>query len=311
VTVVLSIIVYLAGFIFLAGCALRIAKYAGAPLHLRWELYPVPHEGSERAKHGGSYFEEPDWWKYRRQRNLSGDLGFMVPEIVFLRGLWEFNRKLWSRSFPFHFGLYLIIGSGGVLGASALFSIWHPVLLAGSLGLAGHAFYKYAGLTGAILAVIGSLGLLIRRITDDDLSNYTAPADLFNLALFATTFGLLLAGYFSRSAQFPGMLALTRDLVTFHSAVSAPALLVAGIVLLAGLTAYIPYTHMSHFIAKYFTYHSVRWDDALKVPGGKLERKLAEYLTYRPTWSATHIGADGVKSWAEIAHENPAKEREK
>jgi len=55
-------------------------------------------------------------------------------------------------------------------------------------------------------------------------------------------------------------------------------------------------THMSHFIAKYFTYHSVRWDDKPNV-------NLAAYLAYRPAWSATHVGAG--KTWAEIATANP------
>ncbi len=268
----------------------------------------MPHEAPERAKHGGSYFEELDWWKHTRHYNLSGDLRFMIPEMVFLKGLWEFNRKLWSRSFPFHFGLYLLIGSGGLLGASALVSIWHPVWTAGGIWFVIHAIYKYAGLAGASLAVLGSLGLLIRRLTDDNLTNYTAPADLFNLLFFSTTFSLLLTGYFVNASRFPGMLAFTRHLITFRSTPWIPDLLVAGIVLLAILTAYIPYTHMSHFIGKYFTYHSIRWDDAVNFPGGKIEKRFAEYLTYRPTWSAPHIRADGTKTWADVVQENPAKE---
>ena len=32
----------------------------------------------------------------------------MVPEMLFLHGLRTFNRSLWYRSFPFHFGLYLL-----------------------------------------------------------------------------------------------------------------------------------------------------------------------------------------------------------
>jgi hypothetical protein len=65
-------------------------------------------------------------------------------------------------------------------------------------------------------------------------------------------------------------------------------------------------THMSHFIAKYFTYHSVRWDERANVRGGSIEKRMAGYLMYRPTWSAPHIGA-GDRTWAEIATSNPAK----
>ncbi len=70
-------------------------------------------------------------------------------------------------------------------------------------------------------------------------------------------------------------------------------------------------THMSHFIAKYFTYHSVRWDDAPNRRRGRLEAQVAEYLTYRPTWAAAHMGADGKKTWAQVASTNPAQEVKK
>ena len=46
---------------------------------------------------------------------------------------------------------------------------------------------------------------------------------------------------------------------------------------------------MSHFIAKYFTYHSVRWDDEPMRRSDRRARAMAEYLTYRPTWTAPHI----------------------
>lgn len=305
------IIVYVGAIVFLAGCIRRFLQYSRAPLHLRWELYPVPHEDPARAAHGGSHFEELDWWEHPRRSNLRGELAFMVPEMVLLKGLREFNRKLWLRSFPFHFGLYLMIASAAVLGAAALVSIWQPVWLAGWMGVVSRDFYKYSGLAGGLLVVLGSLGLLIRRLTDDELKNYTAPADLFNLLSFSLILSLLLAGYLMGGPHFPGMLALARGLVTFRPIASLPPLLAAGLILLAALTAYIPYTHMAHFIAKYFTYHSVRWDDAAKPRGGELERKLAEYLTYRPTWSAPHIGADGQKTWAEIAHAQPGPEKPK
>jgi len=71
------------------------------------------------------------------------------------------------------------------------------------------------------------------------------------------------------------------------------------------LTAYIPLTHMSHFVAKYFTYHSVRWDDAPLRDNRRIAAAFAEYLTYRPTWSAPHMKAGGATTWAEVAATNP------
>ena len=93
----------------------------------------------------------------------------------------------------------------------------------------------------------------------------------------------------------------------FDTTVQLPGLAAAGLVVSSLLLAYIPFTHMSHFVAKYFTYHAVRWDDAVNRRGGKLERALAEYLTYRPTWSAPHVTADGTRTWADVATTNPTQ----
>jgi hypothetical protein len=62
---------------------------------------------------------------------------------------------------------------------------------------------------------------------------------------------------------------------------------------------------MSHFIGKYFTYHSVRWDDRPVARKRELSRTIAAYLACRPTWSAPHVGADGHKTWGEVAAANP------
>ena len=37
----LQLLVYLAVIVFVVATAARIWKYASAPVHLRWELYPV------------------------------------------------------------------------------------------------------------------------------------------------------------------------------------------------------------------------------------------------------------------------------
>ena len=112
--------------VFLLACIARIVMYARAPLHLRWELYPVPHEEPGRVKHGGSRFEEVDGWTLPIRFGFLGELKFMIPEMLFLKGLYEFNRKLWYRSFPFHFGLYLLTGTLGLLVSGALFSLFAP-----------------------------------------------------------------------------------------------------------------------------------------------------------------------------------------
>ena len=289
--IVLYIVFCAAAAIFVVACAVRAVRYTSAPPHLRWELYPVPHERADRAEHGGSYFEEGEWWTRPEHSNIMGELKVMVPEMLFLKALWEHNRTLWYRSFTFHFGLYMVIGSLALLGIAAVAGF--PAL---------GVVYAPVGAIGAALVMLGATGLLIRRVSDPELKNYTNKADLFNLVFFIGTFALLAAGYLTRAAGAPAMYEIARGFLRFDSGVSVPPLLMAGLVAGSALAAYIP---LSHFIAKYFTYHSIRWDDQPLSRRRDIERKISECLTYRPTWAAKHLGADGKKTWAEVAGENP------
>jgi nitrate reductase gamma subunit len=308
VTLAVYFIVALAAAVFAAACAWRAIFFARSPLHLRWELYPVPHEAPERASHGGSFFEQSEWWRQPRQPNLAGELRFMVPEMLFLRALWAHNRPLWYRSFPFHFGLYLLAGTLGLVFAGAV-----TLRLAGDAGASfAHAVQAVGAVTGAAglgLSLLGAIGLLHRRLTDPALRVSTTPGDLFNLAFFIGAFVLLAAGYWTRSAGAPGALALASGIVHWDASLAVPPFMAAGIVAAALLAAYVPLTHMSHFIAKYFTYHSVRWDDEPLAHNAKRARIMAEYLSFRPTWSAGHIRRAGeARTWAEVVADNPAQE---
>ncbi len=310
-TLLVSVVVVAAALIFIIGSMARAIRYAKYPIHLRWELYPVPHEDPRRVQHGGSYFEEVNWWTRPKRFNLAGEVRFMVPEMLFLKGLWEFNRAMWLRSFPFHFGLYMLIGTIGLVTATALLDLLVPGLLGGALGMSLHWLYTVTGFTGALLAICGAAALLHRRLTAEDLKAYTTRGDIFNLCAFIMALGLLFAGFLFKGSDSPGSAALVRAILTFDASVGIPGLLTAGLILSALLVAYIPFTHMSHFIGKYFTYHSVRWNDEPLRPGDRMEKKLAEYLTYKPTWAAKHVGADGTRTWAQVATTNPVERGKK
>jgi hypothetical protein len=62
---------------------------------------------------------------------------------------------------------------------------------------------------------------------------------------------------------------------------------------------------MAHFIAKYFTYHSIRWDDMPASRALEMQKTIAKYLAFKPHWSAAHIQADGTKTWGDIATTSP------
>jgi nitrate reductase gamma subunit len=225
--------------------------------------------------------------------------------MLFMKALFEHNRKLWYRSFPFHFGLYLLIGTCGLLLAAALLGLFFPAWMAGAPALALHWAYTVTGIAGVALALVGAFLLVVRRLSDPALAVSTTAGDIFNLLFFIAAFGLLSAGILLRPDGSPGVVAILQGLLTFDTGLRVPPLTVAGLCLCALLAAYIPMTHMSHFVGKYFTYHAVRWNDSPNLQGGAIERRLAEYLTYRPTWAAPHVTADGKRSWADVATTNP------
>ena len=308
-TTLAYIIAYIGLAFFLVAVVARFMMWSKMPMHLRWELYPVAHEGKGRAAYGGSYLEESDWWQKKREVSMLGELKVMVPEILFLVALREHNVKLWKWSFPFHFGLYLVGAAtilmmvGGVAGALLPAAIATPLTRIISLVM------PFVGGAGLILGIIGALGLFARR-RGRSLRDYTAPADLFNLLFFIVAFGVALVTFLGFDRQFALVSGFVANLVTFNLAPlaaggTAALMVLLSAVLLTLLTAYIPTTHMSHFIGKYFAYHSIRWKDDPNLKGGKEEKVIEELLNRPISWSAPHIRGDGKKTWLEAATEEP------
>jgi len=306
------VVAYAAILIFVVAVIGRFVMFSRLPMHLRWELYPVAHEPG-KAHYGGSYLEEFEWWTKPRETSLMGELKVMVPEIVFLVALKEHNRKMWTRSFPFHFGLYLIIACTALMVLSAILGVtWNGYADSGFAGILKTAVVVL-GVAGLGLGLLGALGLLGRRLTAHDLKSFTTPADLFNLVFFIVAFGVAGAHFLTADNDFSQVNAFVANLVTGNLGAGGALspLHFVSVVLLSLLLAYIPLTHMSHFVGKYFAYHSVRWNDEPNLPGGKTEGKIPDLLNQHVSWSAPHIRGDGQKkTWAEAATENPARDEE-
>lgn len=295
---VLPFVVYGSLLVFFAAVALRFRRIQKMPRQIRWEIYPVPHEG-ERAKHGGSRMEEVDHWEKPQKKDRISELRFMIPEMIFLKGLWDHNRKLWYRSFPFHFGLYLLIGVVALLAVDVLAALLgtdlRPFLAPITIGVF---------VAGAGLALLGTLGLLLSRATDEDMKPYTNPSHFFNLLAFLVVLGLLATVFVRASFTIDVFRSWMQTIVTANpAALEGGPLANWAFALTALLIAYIPLTHMSHFFVKWFTWHQIRWDDEPNVRGGAIEKMIEKALQAPVTWAAPHVGADGKKSWADIATE--------
>jgi len=312
---IVYVIAYLSIIVFLATVIWKMIDYIRKPPHVRWELYPVPHE-KEKSAYGGSYLEDVDWWKKTKKHSAIGDfiadMPVMVPEILFLKAIWENNRKLWYVSYPFHLGLYLVavfivlVVCGSILqllgitaeSQSALFSVITTLT-------------KIIGPVGFILIIAGGIGLFYKRLTDSKLNDYSAFSHFFNLTLFIITIAIALLTWLFADQNFNMWRTFMANLISFNMLSMSSPLFMVQVLLAFLLLAYIPLTHMSHFFMKYFLYHDIRWGDKPNINTPETDAKIRIVLNYPVTWAAPHIAGHGKTTWAEVATFNPAAKPEK
>ena len=298
----LHVFAYLAIAAFAGAVAFRVKKYLDLPLHVRWELYPVAHEG-KRAEYGGGYLEEVDWWKKPRHKDKLAEIRAMGSEILLLKAVWEHNRSLWYVSYPFHLGLYLAAGFVGLLVCGAALG---GTFLIGPI----HALTSFVGPAAFVLVLFGAAGLLRRRLTDEGLKPYTNASHIVNLSLFIGTMTVAILTWLFVDNDFSQARALVADLAFFRF---APLHGLFALQVFCGffLLAYIPMTHMAHFFMKYFMWHDIRWGDEPNIDTPETDAKIGVVLNYPVSWSAPHIAGHGKTTWAEVATFNPAQDAKK
>jgi len=294
----LLIISYILIVIFLATFIIKTRKMAKLPMHLRWELSPVPHEKG-KSQYGGSYLEEYDWWTKKREKSLINEVIYMGKEIFLLKGVFENNKKLWYMSFPFHFGMYILTGAAVL---TFILAVLPSSILPPDSSMVSGVIEILAAI-GFAIGIIGTVGLLVRRFRDPNLKNYTSGGTFFNLyfllALFLSGFISIISApdfygemnNYAQSLIFADTTGIISGIVSLHCIITLLFL------------AYLPFTKMLHFLAKYFTYHEVRWNDSPMIGNKKMQQEVIELLKQRPTWAAPHLNADGKKNWVDIATE--------
>lgn len=301
----LQILAYITIILFVSGLVRRIIKYNHMPLHLRWELYPVANE--TKRPYGGSYLEEVDWWTKPRHKSFLGELRFMADELLFFKLYFKEQRKYWYAVYPFHIGVFLLLGWAVLLFAGAMTSL-AGMQVAGA-GNAWEIFLYYVtlifGVAGFILTALGTAFLLVRRSTDNSLRPYTAPIDYFYL-IFILAIALCGIGSWAFDSTFATAREFVKGVFTYASVNNINPAMFAGIVLSALFLIYMPFTRMMHYVAKFFNFHMVRWNDEPKLSGSKMNAKLAELLSCEVAWSAAHVKTG--KNWGEVATRVPKSE---
>jgi hypothetical protein len=119
------------------------------------------------------------------------------------------------------------------------------------------------------------------------------------LAVFLASWG----SWLWADRQYAVAAGFVSGLVTLKPGGGEPAWFAAQVILLGVFLAYLPWSHMTHMFAKYFTWHSVRWDDAPNVGGEAYKEKALKLLMLPVSWSAPHIKGDGRKTWLDVVQE--------
>ena len=97
------------------------------------------------------------------------------------------------------------------------------------------------------------------------------------------------------------MTAFIGALVTANTGVALSTPTAVHIAIGAAFLVYLPFTYMMHFVAKYFMYHEIRWNDEPIRGNASMEEEVKSLLGQPVTWAALHLGADGKKNWVDIA----------
>jgi nitrate reductase gamma subunit len=280
--------------VFLVVALYKIMRVVRAPLSLRWEVYPVPHESGERRHYGGSYMEDADWpSKYRRPSALGAlapELLEIAAEVFLMKRVRQYNRYgIWPFSMCMHWGIYLTVAWVGLLVLDVVVG-----------NLTGFTFFSlialYVGPIAFALGAFGSLALAVRRATNQELGLYTTPLDYANLVFLFAIFVAGLLGVAGDPSFLTHGRAYLQGVLTLNPVSVAFAALLP-FVLLELFFIYMPFSKLIHYIAKYFTFHQALWDDAFKSAGDANDRRLLQQLSYVVTWSGPHIVPG--KTWLE------------
>jgi nitrate reductase gamma subunit len=271
------------------------------PAHLRWELAPIPHK-KEKKESGSTHLEQYTYSEKKHPKSLVAIAIFMAEEIFLFKGVWKNNRTLWPFSLSMHAGIYLVVVSVVFHFINAMLLITGgPVVVLDVL----RAIAAVVALAGYIIGTLGAIGLVLKRTLDVNLRNFSSFTAYFRLVLLAMIFisGIIAWFYVGDFALM--MSVFTRDLFTLNSAITTNISLTVHLIISLLFVLYLPFTDMTHFITKYFTYHAVRWNDE------PIDRKMAAGLNglkaQTSTWSAAHT--DYGKTWTQIATETKNDEK--
>jgi nitrate reductase gamma subunit len=175
------------------------------------------------------------------------------------------------------------------------------------LGSGVYYLTQILGTVGWVLGIIGAIGLCLSRLFKRELRVTTVLSDYVNLLLLLAVFVAGLWSWYSVDPSYSATRAYVQSWLTLQPAGALPAAMSVQLGLAIALLFYFPFTHMTHMVGKYFTYHRVRWEDEPNIRGSKIEQAVQAALGHTIGWSAPHIKTGGT--WAEAATSSEEKDK--
>jgi nitrate reductase gamma subunit len=299
-----QIATYISYIFVVVAYTLKIIKIAKMPIHLRWELYPVVHD--KGYKHGGSYYEELEWWKNPPKINRLRSIIFKIRDYFTFPGYFKSNKSYWFGLYPWHIGFYFIVGFHVLSFLGALILVTTDISISANSSSSGGQILYYLtiiiAVSSFILGSIGSVVLLIQRLVNKNLRNYASASNYVNYIFFLVVF---LSGLFAWVIVDPTLSAYRefwKSLITFQYHNVEP-LTFLHIMCFSIFLIYLPYTRSTHYITKIFAFFGVLWDDKPIYGDKQSQNKIKHELTKTVSWSAAHIQKG--KSWSEVASGMP------
>ena len=293
---------------FLIVTAKKIIGFATMPRHLRWDLYPLPPRGA-----AGSKYQLVDFHKVKQPVCWMDEFKFMFMEMIFIRKAYQNNPKVWAGSFPMHMGIYLSAKWLVLLCIGILVEKGWQLPVAAGTGNGWLSLLYYATVIIGSLAFVsglcGAVFLLYLRLTDEGLRDMADFPAYINLGVLISLFGSALWAWLAVDQDFALIRGHLGAVFTFSATKPLSAPLTAEIFCMGLFLAYLPFSRMTHYAAKYFFYHNIMWDDEPMKAGSGLEKDVMTSLGGNLSWSAPHIKQG--RSWLEqVAPEAPEAGKE-
>jgi len=248
----------------------KSVKLSRLPAHLRWELYP-------------------------RKGTL-----YLIKENFRFSDYFKTNWTYWLALFPWHIGFIFIITFHILCFFGAVVMLAGNPVAADSAYVIGRVFYYGIMVIGAIsfiTGILGSIGLIIKRMTDNDLKTFATRYNYFNYVFTLVVFFSGLYAWIFVDPSLAQYREFWKGLVTLNPASVEPATAV-HIILFCLFLIYLPFTRSMHYITKFFAFLWIRWDSRPNLRGSVMEREINKMLRKPVSWSAPHIPSG--KTWSEL-----------